>query len=173
MLVNATEKGGRYVRREPGYMERVYMQESQPLWRALLMFTGNAEVASDSMSEAFAQAIARGESIRDVRAWVWAAGFKIARGEMRGADTLSGEIEAMADLDPSADHRDDVIAVLTAMQVLPLSQRAAVILHHFAGYSLSEVAKMLGTSRSAVGVHLFRGRSKLRGQLEERDEEPR
>jgi DNA-directed RNA polymerase specialized sigma24 family protein len=44
-------------------------------------------------------------------------------------------------------------------------QRGSIVLHHYAGYSLAETAALLGSSRSAVGVHLFRGRTRLRHEL--------
>jgi RNA polymerase sigma-70 factor, ECF subfamily len=150
-------------------VESVYAEHGAALWRALLMFTADPEVASDSMSEAFAQALAGGASIRDVRAWVWTAAFKIARGELKRAHELSHEANAMPDVEIITDHRDEVLAVLQAMQKLPTSQRAAIILHHFAGYPLADVGRILGMSRSAVGVHLYRGRVRLRKRLEDID----
>jgi RNA polymerase sigma-70 factor, ECF subfamily len=52
------------------------------LWRALLAYSGDAEVASDAAAEAYAQAIRRGSAINDIDAWVWRAAFRIARGEL-------------------------------------------------------------------------------------------
>jgi hypothetical protein len=40
------------------------------MWRALLVFAGDAEVASDAVAEAFAQALRRGGEIRDPKRWV-------------------------------------------------------------------------------------------------------
>jgi DNA-directed RNA polymerase specialized sigma24 family protein len=44
-----------------------------------------------------------------------------------------------------------------------------VVLFHLADYPVKEVASLLGTSSSAVRVHLTRGRRRLRALLEESD----
>lgn len=123
-------------------------------------------MASDAMAEAFAQGIARGDAVRSPAAWVWKAAFAIARGDL--ADRVDrGEATWDAVVEPEGS-RDEVIDVLNALRSLSPMQRSAVVLHHFAGYSLREVASMLGSSRSAIGVHLFRARKELRRSLGER-----
>jgi DNA-directed RNA polymerase specialized sigma24 family protein len=42
-------------------IERCYRDQGEKLWRAVLLFGGDPEVASDAVAEAFAQAIRRGE----------------------------------------------------------------------------------------------------------------
>ena len=141
--------------------EEVYVAERPRLWRSLLLATGDPEVASDAMAEAFAQGIARGSAVRQPGAWVWKAAFAVARGEMhrRGAVpsvTSEGVVEG-----PDAG----VLDVIAALRDLSAMQRECVVLHYYAGYSLAETASILGSTRSAVGVHLFRARSRLRAQL--------
>ena len=140
--------------------EAVYRAEGPRLWRALLLLSGNPEVASDAMAEAFAQGVARGDSVRAPGAWIWKAAFMIARGEMQrqGEQPLPDRLVN----DPS---NDEVVDVLRALSTLPPMQRASVVMHYYAGYSLSETASLLGSSRSAIGVHLFRARARLRRDL--------
>jgi DNA-directed RNA polymerase specialized sigma24 family protein len=63
-------------------VEECYRAEHARLWRSLLLFSGDADLASDAVSEAFTQALHRGTAIRDLRRWVWRAAFAIARGEL-------------------------------------------------------------------------------------------
>jgi len=63
-------------------LERLFEEESKLIWRALVAYTGDRDVASDAMAEAFAQALARGDELRSPRRWVWRAAFRIARGEI-------------------------------------------------------------------------------------------
>jgi RNA polymerase sigma-70 factor (ECF subfamily) len=63
-----------------------------------------------------------------------------------------------------------VIDLVQALSKLSQMQRASVILRYFSGYSVAETAAILGSTRSAVGVHLFRARNKLRDELEDHDE---
>jgi WD40-like Beta Propeller Repeat len=68
--------GGSRVK-EISSVERCYCEQGERLWRAVLLFGNDREVASDSVEEAFAQAIRRGAEIRDIDRWVWRAAFRI------------------------------------------------------------------------------------------------
>ena len=56
-------------------------------------------------------------------------------------------------------------AVLDAVMELPENYREAVYLHYFEGYSVREIAGLLGRSEAAVTAHLSRGRHMLRTTL--------
>ena len=76
-------------------VERTYKEQSEKLWRSLLLFSGDPEVASDAVAEAFAQVLRRGAAVRDVDRWVWTAAFRIARGELkrrRAHESLSSDV---------------------------------------------------------------------------------
>jgi RNA polymerase sigma-70 factor (ECF subfamily) len=76
----------RYVR-ETGHVEsaieRVYREQGDRIWRAVLLSIGDREVARDAVAEAFAQALRRGDAIRSPERWVWRTAFRIATGEMK------------------------------------------------------------------------------------------
>nr|WP_297180627.1 RNA polymerase sigma factor [uncultured Agathobaculum sp.] len=55
--------------------------------------------------------------------------------------------------------------VLEAVMALPENYRDAVYLYYYEGYSVREIAALLGRSESAVSAHLSRGRQKLRMTL--------
>ena len=146
--------------------EAVYRAEAPSLWRSLVLQTGSPEVAADAVAEAFAQGIARGDAIRKPGAWVWRTAFVIARAE-------AGRLRA----DPHADQNrtavglESMVELFDDLRTLSPMQRSAIVLHYFAGYSLAETAAIVGSTRSAVGVHLFRARKKLRDGWEN-DHEP-
>lgn len=144
-------------------LEEVYRRSADRLWRALLLYSGNREVASDAVSEAFAQALARGPGIRDQEAWIWKAAFRIAAGEMKSRRRTAASAEG------SYEMPDPVPELLSALRNLSAKQRGAIVLHYYAGYSLTEVAQMLKSTPGAVAVHLHRGRARLRDLLEDHD----
>lgn len=144
-------------------IEAIYRQEADRLWRALLAFSGDAEIASDAVAESFAQAIRRGDAIRDPRAWVWRSGFKIAAGELK---RRSRDIHAIPDgsyLDPEFDAE-----LLAALAQLSDGQRAAVVLHYYADAPVREIARRTGSSQLAVRANLSRGRKRLKQLLGDR-----
>jgi len=147
-----------------GGLEGLYRNVGARLWRAVVMYTGDREVASDAVAEAFAQALRRGEAIRDPRRWVWRAAFNIAAGELKRRRR-----KPVLDQRESAPDPELPILLREALAVLSPKQRAAVILHHYAGYPVRDVARIIGSTSSAVGVHLHRGRERLRRLLENTD----
>jgi RNA polymerase sigma factor (sigma-70 family) len=151
-----------------GELERLYRDRGERLWRAVLAFAGDPDVASDAVSEAFAQALRRGEAIRDPEAWVWRAAFRIAAGELadrrRRASTTAPVDRASYEIPGPADE------LIRALAHLSPKQRACVVLHHYAGYPVKEIAAIVGSTAAAVRVHLSQGRKRLRAELESNEE---
>ncbi len=146
-------------------LERLYRDQGDRMWRSLLAFAGDPEVASDAVAEAFAQALRRGEAIRDPERWLWRAAFRIAAGELRERRRLTP-----TDHEPSYEMEEPARELIEALRQLSTKQRSAVVLHHAAGYPVREIARMIGSTPAAVKVHLSRGRRRLRELLgDERD----
>jgi RNA polymerase sigma-70 factor (ECF subfamily) len=145
-------------------LEGLYRELGARMWRSVFAFAGDPDVASDAVAEAFAQALRRGDQIRDLERWLWRSMFRIAAGELkeRGRAQMTGA-EGFYEIEEPAR---ELIAALG--RLLP-KQRSAVVLHHAAGYPLREVAEILGSTTGAVKVHLARGRRRLRELLEEGD----
>ena len=145
--------------------ELLYREQGARLWRALLAYSGDPDVASDASSEAFAQLLRRGQGVRDPQRWLWRAAFRIAAGDLterRRADPLSEDRRTYEMEEPARE-------LLDALVRLSPHQRAAVVLHHAAGYPVKEIAAILGSTPAAVKVHLSRARKRLRVLLEEAD----
>jgi RNA polymerase sigma-70 factor, ECF subfamily len=149
-------------------VERCYREQAERLWRSLLLFSANADVASEAVAEAFAQALRRGDAIRDVDAWVWRAAFRIAGGDLARRRTETTD-ELTAANDRAVEMPEQTVDLVRAMRTLSPKQRGSVVLHHYAGYSNRETAHILGTTAAAVGVHLERARRRLRSLLEDTD----
>jgi len=145
-------------------LERLYREHGGRLWRSLVLSTGSREVADDAVAEAFAQALARGDALRDPLAWIWRVAFRIAAGEMKG----TRRTEPLT-IDLGEDAPEPAVDLVRALSTLTPHQRAAVVLADYVGYGHRDVARNLGSSVSAVGVHVHRARSRLRRLLEEDD----
>jgi DNA-directed RNA polymerase specialized sigma24 family protein len=150
---------------EASALEDVYRSEGPVIWRALLAFTGNRDVADDALSEAFAQALARGTALREPLRWIWRASFRIARGELKNRTQISLGSES----GPAYQFPEPLLHVFEALEQLSPNQRLAVVLHDYADRPTSEVAATIGASRATVYVHLSQGRRRLRALLEDDD----
>lgn len=141
-------------------IEALYRQDGDRLWRALLAFAGDPELASDAVAETFAQALRRGGEMRDPQAWVWRTGFRIAAGEMKRRVPTTSLIPETAYLDPQVD-----LELLEALRQLPDRQRVAVILFYYVDAPVREIARRTGMSQLAVRANLSRGRKRLKNLL--------
>jgi len=147
-----------------GPIERAYRENGAKLWRAIVLFAGDRDIASEAVSEAFAQAL-RGETqIESADRWVWRTAFVLARGMLKDRQ-WTGSVPELPYTEPEAGFE-----LRLALLRLSPSQRAAVVLFYFADLPTIEVARRMGTSTAAVSVHLHRARKRLRSLLEERDD---
>jgi RNA polymerase sigma-70 factor, ECF subfamily len=140
--------------------ERLYREQGAKLWRALFAFSGDREVASDALAEAFAQSLARGEAITNPDGWVWTAAFRIASGELKMRSRSGPRVP-----DRSYEMPVPVTDMVSALAQLSPKQRLAVVLHDYADRPTNEVAGVLGASPATVYVHLSQGRRRLRSIL--------
>ncbi len=65
-------------------IEAVYRAHAPRLWRSLRAWTGDATITDDAVAEAFAQALRRGDALRDPERWVWRTAYRIAAGAIGG-----------------------------------------------------------------------------------------
>ncbi len=152
-------------------VEALYRADADRLWRALYAFSGDAEVASDAVAEAYAQVLRRGAAVRDPAAWTWRAAFRISAGVLkarRADDSRRASPESAAGAADGRDlHADPDL--LSALQQLPPGQRAAVVLFYYADLPVRNIADRLGTNSLAVRANLSRGRRRLRELLGDHD----
>ena len=143
---------------EAGDVEAVYRQDGDRLWRAVYAYAGNEDVASDAVAESFAQALRRGDAIRDVRNWVWRSAFRLAAGDLKRQSSLSRTPmpqRAFHDVHPDEQ-------LLAALQDLTPQQRIVIVLHYYVDCPVSEISRRTGINQLAVRAHLSRGRKHLR-----------
>jgi RNA polymerase sigma-70 factor, ECF subfamily len=152
------------VRADAVRLERVYEEDGARLWRAVYLYAADREVASDAVAEAFAQALRRGSDLHSPERWVWRTAFRIAAGELKRRNREAGSWA-----DAGYEVPDATAELLAALPRLSPKQRAAIVLHYHSGYSLREVAEIIGSTPSAVGVHIHRGRKRLRELLGDKD----
>ena len=72
---------------------------------------------------------------------------------------------AKIDLQNDLINRETRGKVLRAIQKLPSSQKKAILLHYFCGYTQKEVSKLLNRSEKGTESLIFRARKKLKNIL--------
>ena len=135
-------------------LERLYREDGTRLWRALVAFSGDRDVASDAVAEAFAQALGRGDDLRDPQRWVWRAAFRIAAGELKDRRRFRPPAT-----DSGYEMAEPPARLVAGLARLSPNQRAVLVLHYYVGYPTKEIAGLLGSSAATVRVHLGRDES--------------
>ena len=80
-----------------------------------------------------------------------------------------GSLTELLDTEPVTDE-EPAWEIRAALAKLSPMQRSAVVLHYYAGYQASEIARITGSTTAAVWVHLSRGRRYMARVLEENDD---
>lgn len=147
-------------------VEALFDEHWLTAWRAAYAVTGRSDLADDAAQDAFINAI-RWWSTFDRRKpfapWI----AKIAVNRARDLIRAEGR-RSVTPLDDNvqAPARANVTALLAAVSALPVEQRETVVLHHVLGFSLREVAEVVGVPEGTVASRLGRGVAQLRETTE-------
>ncbi len=145
--------------------ERLVRTYSDLILRLAYTYLKSTHDAEDICQNVFLKLLTGGytfDSAEHEKAWVIRATANACKDSLRAAYRRCVGLEAVAEA--AAPEAPDS-AVLDAVMALPQKYREAVYLHYYEGYSVREIAKLLGRSEAAVSAHLSRGRKSLRTTL--------
>ena len=146
---------GEHVGDERRDFDAIWREVGPTLWRAVFAYSGGRrDITDDAVTEAFARAIERADTIREPKPYLYRVAFRIAAAELR-------EDRHRPDREMPIEDQHVLADLAPALARLSPSQRAAVYLHYVADLPSKEVARLMGTSVAAVRVHLMRGRRRL------------
>jgi RNA polymerase sigma-70 factor (ECF subfamily) len=155
---------------DPHAFTELVRRHRDRLWAVALRTLRDQEDAADAVQEALIAAFRAAPSFRaEARVTTWlhrivvnACLDRIRRRQARPTVPLpeSGPQEPAVERDPMAD-REDRLAVTEALAGLPDEQRAAIVLVDVEGYSVAEVAQLLGVAEGTIKSRCARGRLKL------------
>lgn len=151
--------------------DRLYRRHAAPVYRYVYAVLGNHADAEDVTQQTFMnafRAIARGTNPRKTENWLLTIAHNEVRRHFRKTHGRALEVELDEQLaHPETEHSDPSLAdVLRALQHLPPTQRAALVMREFEGRSYAEIAQILGLTQNALEGLIFRGRRALAEQLE-------
>ncbi len=139
-----------------------------PLYRYLVGFIADQELAQDLTQETFLRAFQSIKKLQDaqlLRSWLYQIAHNQACSVLRRRRIVRWLPLAHFQEHHSitmSDAAHETIAVTAALRQLPDEQRAALLLHLVAGFSYLEIATMLGLSEGAVRMRISRGRAAFR-----------
>jgi DNA-directed RNA polymerase specialized sigma24 family protein len=145
-------------------IERLYRERGDRIWRGVLAFSGDPEVASDAVADAFRAGAAPRRGGPRPGTLDLAGGLPDRGGRAEGAEEERRARGGWVVRDGGTGQD-----LVVALRSLSERQRASVVLHDAAGYPAREVARIVGSTEAAVRVHLMRGRRRLTELLKDDD----
>ena len=127
--------------------------------------------AEDAVQEVFLKLLSSRPVFRDAeheRAWLIRATLHRACDICRGTQRKNIPLDSLAET-PAPEPGNGDAELLQAVRTLPEKYATPVHLHYYEGYSIREIANLLGLPAATVGTRLARGRTRL-GQLLKEDE---
>jgi RNA polymerase sigma-70 factor (ECF subfamily) len=154
---------------------RLFDEHHQALYRYLVRFAGDADVAADAAQEAFVRLIERPPPNGIERAWLFKVATNVvlesSRTRARRVRLLSAAPDRAPIGDPPRDPHDLVEAaerrkaVAEALSSLGTKERTALLMRE-EGFSHREIAEAVGTTTGSVGTLIARALDRLAGRLE-------
>lgn len=138
-----------------------YRTAYRGLLRTLVLAIGDAEVATDATSEAFARALQHWDRVSQMSSatgWTYTVALNVARRMLRRARF---EALILRRRPPPPPVREDGLEVWDAVQRLPLRQRTAVALYYLSDLSQRDVADAMGVADGTVAATLHEARRQL------------
>ena len=133
------------------------------LYRVAASYLRGESDRLDAVSEAIARAWEKRGTLRDESLFAtWLTRILIRECvNIQRRQRRSIPVETIPDA--PCDEEDERIAALReALAQLPQRQRTMTVLHYMEGYDVREVARIMGTTKSAVCAGLSRARARLR-----------
>jgi len=171
--VEAQAEGGS----SEAYAARLYERHSQAIFRLCLKHLRRREDADDAVQTTFMYALLslrRGVVPQMELPWLLTIARNVCSTRRRSG-TRRGTFESPQDLDSIQDRlptpdRSDVASTedfVVALRAIPETQRKALLLREWRGFSYEEIGSELGLSQAATEALLFRARQNVAQRLEQ------
>lgn len=137
------------------------------VYRLAFSYVHNRAEAEDICQDAFLKLLSyhgRFEAPENCKAWLIRVTVNLSKNVLR-----SGRIARYAALDEGLVSAADTenLGLLEAVRSLSPSYRCVIHLHYYEGYSVREIARLTGSTVTAVTTRLGRARKKLKEMLDE------
>ena len=148
-------------------ISRMVRQYSPMLLRLAAARLPSAADAEDAVQETFIKLLDRRPVFRDAeheKAWLIRATLHRAA-DIRRKKVREAPLDAIGEA--AQQPPEPETEMLSAVRALPEKYGAVIHLYYYEGYSIKEIAGLLGLPSPTVGTRLARGRERLRQMLKE------
>lgn len=155
-----------------GAVGELYARHATALFALCRRLGLDEDEAWDAVQEAHVRlwrVLAEGQEVRDCRAWLAAATYRLAMDQHRFARRVGELRHRLGASSERASGRSvdstDALAAWAAVDALPVRQRAALYLHYRLDLTYEDVGRAMGISAGAARVSASRGLAAVRAEL--------
>jgi len=141
--------------------EAAVLAYGDSIYRLCLVMLGNQSDAEDALQEVFIKYMKKAPCFQEKeheKAWLLAVAANHCRDVLR-VRKRHQTVDWYEMPDIAVESSDS--GILDALMVVPEKFRLVLILHYVEGYSVAEIAKIIGKTASAVKMRLQKGRKLL------------
>ncbi|WBB66324.1 SigE family RNA polymerase sigma factor [Micromonospora sp. WMMD812] len=152
---------------DPVDFDQLYHAHFRSLTAQLAAYIGDVNQAQDLVQEAFCRAFARWSKVSrydDPVAWVRRVAWNLATSRWRRLRTAQSHLRRQR-MEHVPGPTPDRVALTRALATLPPNHRRAVVLHHLADLSVTQIAQQENVPEGTIKSWLHRGRAALAAQL--------
>ena len=157
----------------PEVVERLFRDHAEFIFRTAYRITGCSEDAEDVVQTLFVQLIRRelpADFLRNSKSYLHRSAVNLSLNLLRSRKRIEHydnveEVEAVSSEEESRGQREISQRLRSAVAELHPKAAEILVLRYVHGYTDTEIAKLLGTSRGTVAVSLFRSRLRLRKSI--------
>ncbi len=165
------ERSADLVGMDESAFEQLYARSYRRLVSQVYAMCGDLSEAQDCVQEAFISAWRHRRTLdvdRSPETWVRVAASRLAISRWRRARKALRPPDRTLTRDPLEESGVNHLALVEALQKLPVEQRRAIVLHHLCDMPVADIAAELGVPAGTVKARLSRGRTALAGLLSDR-----
>lgn len=158
--------------RDTAEFDAFYMATAIRVVGQVFAVYGDLADAQDVVQEAYAKAWQHWHKLSayaDPEAWVRMVAWRLAANRWRSARRRMSAWVRHGETPPSPGPGPDRVAIMAALQQLPVKQRQVVVLHYLYGHPVAEIAESTGMPVGSVKAYLHRARARLALALGEED----
>lgn len=152
--------------RTDDFIIRVIEKHTDTIIRICFSYMKNINDAEDLTQEVFVKLMEKGplfESDEHEKAWIIRVAINLCKNRLKTA--WFRKTVSLDEVNFNFTSKEN--EVLSAVHKLPEKYRVVILLYYFEGYSISEIASILGERESTIGSKLFRARKLLKASLKE------
>ena len=141
-----------------------FAERYRRLARACLLLTGSAAEGEDLAQEAMARVLERWDRVsamEDPDGYLYRTALNLHRNAVRRL-AMAARRQVLRERADEADATDRRLDLLRAIRSLPRTQREALVLVEWLGYTAEEAGRLLGIEPASVRGRLHRARTSLR-----------